>query len=68
MKDYYVEWFLNGKNREYNTRSMSLAEVIKDFWDVENKEGRELGNIYEMNYDTEEYEMTLVFDARSCPI
>jgi hypothetical protein len=68
MKDYYVEWFFNGKNREYNTRAMSLAEVIKDFWNVKNKEGRELGEIYEMNYDTEEQEMTLVFDARSCPI
>ena len=68
MKDYYVEWFLNGKCREYNTRAMSLAEVIKDFWDVADKDGRELGDIYEMNYDGEFHEMTLIWDARTCPI
>ena len=68
MKDYYVEWFFNGKNREYNTRAMSLAEVIKDFYNVADKQGRELGDIYEMNYDQEDTEMTLVWDARTCPI
>jgi hypothetical protein len=69
MKDYYVEWFYNGKNREYNTRAMSLAEVIKDFWDVADKEGRELGDIREMEYLANgECEMTLVFEGRACPI
>jgi hypothetical protein len=68
MKDYYVEWFFNGKNREYNTRAMSLAEVIKDFYNVADKQGRELGDIYEMNYDQEDYEMSLIWDARNQPI
>jgi hypothetical protein len=68
MKDYYVEWFYNGKNREYNTRAMSLAEVIKDFYNVADKQGRELGDIYEMNYDQEDIEMSLIWDARSQPI
>jgi hypothetical protein len=69
MKDYYVEWFYNGKNREYYTRAMSLAEVIKDFWNVTDKESRELGDVYEMEYLPDEgYDMTLVFDGRNCPI
>jgi hypothetical protein len=68
MKDYYVEWFYNGKNREYNTRAMSLAEVIKDFYNVADKQGRELGDIYEMNYDQEDIEMSLIWDARNQPI
>jgi hypothetical protein len=69
MKDYYVEWFYNGKNREYNTRAMTVAEVIKDFWNVADKEGRELDVVYEMVYLPEgECEMTLVFDANTCPI
>ena len=68
MKDYYVEWFYNGKNREYNTRAMSLAEVIKDFYNVADKQGRELGDIYEMKYDQEDTEMSLIWDARSQPI